>query len=111
VSSVVTHPSGGALFLNINVAGGDALTLSFFGSVKHIGVYCLDLSEMLSSGLTPPFTWSALNNNRKYKLVAKSTILDDPLQFKDIPGFPPEARAGVSWRSQPTLFRLIFNFK
>lgn len=111
VSSLVAHPSEGALFLNISVAGGDALTLSFFGSIKHIGVYCLDLSEMLSSGLTPPFTWSALNNNRKYKLVAKSTILDDPLQFKDIPAFPPEGRAGVGWRSQPTLLRLIFNFK
>lgn len=100
--------SGGVLGLNINIEGNDALTLVSFGSVKHIGVYCLDLKELLDSGLMPPYSWDALNNNRKYKLVAKSTILDDPLTHRDAAS---QSGLGTHRRLTSTLLTFKFDFK
>ena len=89
-ASLGIAPSAGSLVVSNRVASGDAITLVSFGSVKHVGVYCLDLKDMLASGLIPPYSYDALNNNRKYKLVAKSTILDNPLFHRDLilPGLP-----------------------
>lgn len=107
VSSTFYPVSEGQLFLNANIDGDDAMTLAAFGTVKHLGVYCLDMCQMLSEGLMPPYSWDALNNNRKYKLVAKSTLLDDPLFHRDALGFP-----GFGFtRRLDTLLRLIFDFK
>ena len=100
--------SEGILGLNANIDGNDALTLVSFGSIKHMGVYCLDLKQMLASGLMPPYSWDALNNNRKYKLVAKSTILDDPLTHRDI---PPQSGLGFARKLLPTLLTFKFDFK
>lgn len=80
---VPVHPSGGLIKLSAVIRNGDAVGLTCFGGVKHIGVYCLDLKQMLSEGLLPPYSWDALNNVRKYKLVAKVTTLHDPLMSRD----------------------------
>jgi hypothetical protein len=85
VSSSNFSPSTAGLIVQTALQAGDAASLAAFGGVKHVGVYCLDLKDMLASGLTPPYTWDALNNNRKYKLVAKSTLLEDPLWHIDLP--------------------------
>jgi len=103
--------SEGVLALNVNIDGNDAVTLVSFGGVKHMGVYCLDLKEMLASGLMPPYSWDALNNNRKYKLVAKSTILDDPLIHRDIVGPPGFPGLSVLRKAQNTLLLFKFDFK
>jgi len=109
VLSSTSYPvSSGKLLLKNYLYQGDAMTLAAFGSVKHIGVYCLDLKDMLSSGLTPPYDWNALNNKRKYKLVAKTTILDNPLHHRDglgNPGF------GHWLANNYVLLSLTFDFK
>ena len=100
-------PSTGQLQVSTRLKQGDAVTLVAFGSVKHVGLYCLDLKSMLSSGLIPPYGYDALNNNRKYKLVAKSTILDNPLFHRDltIPGL-------ASWLgTQTAIISLTLDFK
>lgn len=61
---------------------GDAASLLLFGSCYHIGVYCLDLKEMLSLGITPPYSWDALNNSRKYKLVGKVSFWEDIIRTR-----------------------------
>ena len=63
---------------------GDAGSLLLFGSCYHIGVYCLDLKEMLSLGITPPYSWNALNNSRKYKLVGKVSFWEDLIRTKQV---------------------------
>jgi hypothetical protein len=83
VSSVSYPASAGNVSISVTFIKGDACTLAAFGGVKHIGVYCLDLDDLLASGLLPPYSWDALNNTRKYKLVAKATILDDVLRHRD----------------------------
>lgn len=107
-SSANFSPSIGSIIVKTRAKTGDALSLVSFGSVKHIGIYCLDLKDMLASGLMPPYSWDALNNNRKYKLAAKSTILDNPLFHRDlgtVSGFK-SVLAVVS-----VLFNLTLDFK
>ena len=101
-------PESAQLQVSVLLKGGDALTLVSFGSVKHIGLYCLDLKEMLSSGLMPPYNHDALNSNRKYKLVAKSTVLGNPLFHRDL-----ASNSGLaSWLDpQSTIISLKLDFK
>lgn len=65
---------------------GDAGSLLLFGGVYHIGLWALDLKEMLRSGINPPFNFNALNNTRRYKLVAKKTFNRDLLYLNDYSG-------------------------
>lgn len=95
----VTSPSSGpmlatsgqlsslpAVYIKVPIQMGDAAALALFGGVTQIGVWCLDLKEMLKSGLTPPYSWSNVNTNRKYKLVSKTTFWNDILVNDDVGG-------------------------
>lgn len=74
-----------SVYIQICLQMGDLASLALFGGINHIGVWCLDLKEMLASGLNPPYSWNNLNNTRKYKLVAKTTLWDDLLFHMDEP--------------------------
>lgn len=107
ITSGSNFNSNPAVILGVKLERGDAVALTLFGGVKHIGVWCLDLKQMLKSGLNPPYTWNYLNNNRKYKLVAKVTFWDDLLYNQDLgstPGLTLLDTYGV-------LTKLKFNFK
>lgn len=83
ITSATSFTTNPAIILGVGIQRGDAASLALFGGVKHIGVWCLDLKEMLKSGLTPPYSWNNLNNTRKYKLVAKVTFWNDLLYQED----------------------------
>lgn len=101
-------PSEGRMILKSRFFQGDAVSMAAFGGVKHVGVYCVDLKEMLNSSLIPPYGWDALNNIRKYKLVAKVTILDDAFYNRDGDG-----QAGIGkWLTDSNVtISLDFDFK
>ena len=80
LSSVSASPT---LNLFIVPRYGDGASLAAFGGVNHIGLWCLDIKEMLASGLVPPYSWNNINNTRKYKLVAKVTTWDDLMVNND----------------------------
>lgn len=61
----------------IFIGPGDLGALNLFGGVYHIGLWALDIKEMLRSGLTPPYSFNPLNNIRKYRLVCKKTFSKD----------------------------------
>lgn len=61
--------------------GGDAGSLNLFGGVYHIGLWYLDIKEMLKEGNNPPYSFNPLNNTRKYKLFAKKTFNSDLLYY------------------------------
>jgi len=82
-SSVLAGPGTGQVGVAAVPQRGDATVFALFGGIQHIGLYCLDLKSMLSSGLMPPYGWNALNNNRKYKLVAKVTYFDNLILHND----------------------------
>tara|TARA_Y100000004_G_C8942518_1_gene424772 strand:+ start:775 stop:1812 length:1038 start_codon:yes stop_codon:yes gene_type:complete len=118
LSSVSFPVSNAIVSLNVTIQSGDACTLAAFGGVKHLGVYCLDLPDLLSSGLLPPYNWDALNNTRKYKLVASLTTLDDPLFHRDVPalslgGFEQilNKNTGSGFTFGGPNINLIFDFK
>lgn len=75
--------SGGGVKASMIIQGGDAASIAAFGGIKHVGLYCLDMQAMLDAGLRPPFTWNNLNNNWSYKLVIKSTMMDNALWHQD----------------------------
>ena len=101
-------PSEGRMIIGNKFFQGDAVSMAAFGGVKHVGVYCLDLKEMLNSSLIPPYGWDALNNIRKYKLVAKVTILDDAFYNRD-----GNSLAGIGYwlSSNDVTISLDFDFK
>lgn len=119
VSATATEysPSSGGLELHTVVFAPDAATLAAFGGIKHLGIYCLDMESMLSEGLLPPYSWNALNNNRKYRLVAKSTFLDDPLYHTDqsvgpvdFSGYQVLANSALFTKGGPTII-VKFDFR
>lgn len=83
VSGLVSSPS---VYVQVPIQMGDAAALALFGGINHVGLWCLDLKEMLKDGLMPPYSWSNVNTNRKYKLVAKSTFWNDILLNDDVGG-------------------------
>lgn len=93
--------------VGVGIQRGDAVALALLGGVNHIGVWCLDLKEMLKSGLNPPYSWNYLNNTRKYKLVAKVTFWDNILYHEDV-----STNSGLSLLdTNGVLVKLNFNFK
>jgi hypothetical protein len=68
------------------LGNGDAGSLLLFGGVYHLGLWYLDLKEMLKQGYYPPYSFNALNNIRKYKLFAKKTFNKDLLYLNDVLG-------------------------
>lgn len=73
----------GVFSIKTVLSKGDYAAISMFGGVNHVGIYCLNMKEMLSQGLMPPYSWDALNNTRVYKLVSKITTVDDIISYSD----------------------------
>lgn len=66
---------------------GDAGSLLLFGGIYHIGLWTLDLKQMLKLGYYPPYNFNTLNSIRKYKLFAKQTFNKDLLYLNDAGGY------------------------
>jgi hypothetical protein len=60
---------------------GECGALNLFGGVYQIGLWCLDIKEMLKEGNMPPYQFNPLNNVRKYKLFAKKTFNRDLITY------------------------------
>ena len=105
--------SSGEVTLAVVPQLGDAAALAAVGGVSHLGVWCLDLCEMLKDGLTPPYSWDPLNNNRKYKLVSKTTLWDNLLSHEDAglnSGLIDGLSLGLYLANKGPLFTLKFTF-
>jgi len=105
--------SSGEVTLAVVPQLGDAAALAAFGGVSHLGVWCLDLGEMLKQGLTPPYSWNPLNNNRKYKLVSKTTLWDNLLSHQDYStysGLVDGLALGLALANKGPLFTIKFTF-
>jgi hypothetical protein len=61
--------------------------LNLFGGVYQIGLWCLDIKEMLKDGYYPPYNFNTLNTNRKYRLFAKKTFNKDLLYYSSNSAF------------------------
>jgi hypothetical protein len=107
------QPSAGNTALAVVPQHGDAATLALYGGINHIGVYCLDLPAMLASGITPPYSYNALNNNRIYKLVSKVSFFDNLINHEDISvlsGLIDGLNEGQGLTNKGPTYILKFNF-
>jgi len=78
--------STGNVDLVWQLSAHDAAALLLYGGVYHLGLWCLDIKEMLKLGHKPPFAFNPLNNIRKYRLFAKKTFSKDLLYLNDYLG-------------------------
>ena len=69
--------------MSLLLTSGDAGSLLLFGGLFHLGLWCLDIKQMLKDGYNPPFNFNALNNIRKYRLFAKKTFNKDLLDVEN----------------------------
>jgi hypothetical protein len=83
-SAESTFPSG--ISLRWSIPPGDLGALNLFGGIYQIGLWCLDIKEMLKQGNNPPYIWNPLNNVRKYKLFAKNVFSKDLINYSDALG-------------------------
>ena len=67
----------GQIGYNAILSGGDFALPNAYGGIYAIGLWCIDTKAMLASGITPPFSFTALNNTRLYKLFAKKVFTRD----------------------------------
>jgi hypothetical protein len=78
---------------------GDCGTLNLFGGVYHLGVWCLDIKEMLKQGYSPPYSFNPLNNIRKYRLFAKKTFNRDIINYTNNNAFKSLFETTGGWTS------------
>lgn len=67
----------GQIGYNVILSGGDFALPNAYGGIFTMGLWCIDTKAMLAAGITPPFSFTALNNNRLYKLFAKKVFTKD----------------------------------
>jgi|GEM_PF-6603782 len=108
-------PTDPTVNLNVRIAKGDATALALLGGVNHIGIWALDIKEMLKSSLNPPYVWNNINNSRKYKLIAKVTFWENILNHNDSGGISGLVRlnenTSSSFANEGPTVQLEFNFK
>ena len=71
------------------VSGGDLGAASLYGGIHSMGLWYLDLKTLLAEGKMPPYSFDALNNQRKYKLFCKKVYSRDITHHADSEGLSP----------------------
>lgn len=66
--------SNGVIEYSVSLASGDLTFANAYGGIYHIGLWIIDMEKSLRAGNTPPFTFSRINNPRKYKLFCRKTF-------------------------------------
>ena len=73
----------------------------------------MDTRAMLASGITPPYSYDALNNNRIYKLVSKVSFVDNLINHEDISilsGLIDGLNRGTGLLNSGPTYSIKFNF-
>jgi len=74
VSADSNFSSNGVIEYSVSLASGDLTFANAYGGIYHLGLWSIDMEKSLRNGNTPPFTFSRLNNPRKYKLFCRKTL-------------------------------------
>jgi hypothetical protein len=102
-----TFPSG--ISLKWALAAPDCASLNLFGGVYQLGLWCLDIKEMLKNGYYPPYSFTALNNIRKYKLFAKKTFNRDLITYTANNAFKNLFESAPDWLN-PGVASMVINW-
>lgn len=66
--------STGELVYGTKIAIADIVALNINGGVYNMGLWTIDLNKSIQAGNFPPYSFSQLNNPRKYRLFCKKTF-------------------------------------
>lgn len=90
---------------------GECGALNLFGGVYHLGLWCLDIKEMIKLGYNPPYSFNALNNIRKYRLFCKKTFNKDLITYTSNDAFKTLFETpGAGWSLSP-VYGMVVKWK
>lgn len=67
----------------VSLAAGDVGHANFYGGIHHLGLWTIDMKSSLQNGNTPPFSFSVLNNPRKYRLFCRKGFAKNICYIED----------------------------
>ena len=67
----------------VTIGSGDLGYSNLYGGIYTMGLWGIDNKATLAEGYTPPYSFNALNNPRKYKLFAKKTLSKNLAHIQD----------------------------
>jgi len=67
----------------VQLGPGDMQLANMYGGIYHIGLWTIDNEATLLNGNTPPYSFSVLNNPRKYRLFARKGFTVDLTSYED----------------------------
>jgi hypothetical protein len=67
----------------VSLAAGDVGHANFYGGIHHLGLWTIDLNASLQNGNTPPYSFSVLNNPRKYRLFCRKGFAKNICSIED----------------------------
>ena len=89
-SSNSNFATNGIVEYAVKLSKDDALFAHAYGGIYHLGMWTINMGESLRNRNTPPFSFSVLNNPRKYRLFCRKglskdlTFINDINEYEDI---------------------------
>ena len=104
----LTDWAASGLKFEVQLGPGDIQTTNMYGGIYHLGLWSIDLNQSLLAGNTPPFAFDVLNNQRKYRLVARKTFAKDLTTYTNTPGGDPGFTNFSTSQNLNIIWRLYF---
>lgn len=95
LSALGTYASTGELVYGTRLAATDVAMLNINGGIYNMGLWTLDLQKSIQAGNSPPYSFSPLNNPRKYRLFCKKTFTKNLCESTD---FQAPRALQIVWR-------------
>jgi hypothetical protein len=95
LSALGNFASTGELVYGTRLAATDVAMLNINGGIYNIGLWTLDLQKSIQAGNSPPYSFSPLNNPRKYRLFCKKTFTKNLCESTD---FQAPRALQIVWR-------------
>ena len=99
--------AGGAVAYMVTIGSGDVGYSNFYGGIYNMGLWVIDNKATLAEGNTPPYSFSPLNNPRKYKLFSKKTLNENLCKITDS-GIAPYLYGSGQHKDLTIIWRLNF---
>jgi hypothetical protein len=101
LSSVSTFSSTGEVIYQVSVGSGDAAMANVFGGCTLMGLWALDVEQLLENGRTPPYSFHPTTNVLEYKLFAKKGFAVNIFRCNDVGinyGIRNHQQLNIIWR-------------
>ena len=95
LSALGDYASTGELVYGTRLAATDVNMLNINGGIYNMGLWTLDLQKSIQAGNSPPYSFSPLNNPRKYRLFCKKTFTKNLCESTD---FQAPRALQIVWR-------------